>query len=403
MELLSPAGDMTCLRTAIKYGADAVYCGLKEFSMRKTAKNFTRDELKEAVKYVHDNDKKIYLCLNTVIYEDELDKAIDIINFAHSIDIDALILSDISLMEYANSLGIDVHASVQCNITNSNLAKFYSRYCKRIVLSRELTLNQIKIIKENLKRDGVNLELEGFVHGALCVAISGRCFLSAYLFNKHANCGECLQPCRRKWKLINEHHDGTYEILCEGKFLLSPKDLCMIEHIPELIGVLDAFKIEGRAKNADYVMRVTKVYREAIDSYFDGSYYDKLEYFKKELSKVYNRGYDTGFYFRDVSNKIDFQYDREGNISEYKKVEIGRVVNFYKKINVAEIELYHDLKVGDVILIMGKTTGCVEEKVDSMEINHKKVKIAKKGERVGVKLNNLVREGDKVYLLKKLS
>ncbi|WP_457611695.1 U32 family peptidase [Methanocaldococcus sp.] len=393
-ELLAPANDLTCLVTAFKYGADSVYCGLKEFSMRANAKNFTREELKEGVKIARDLDKKVYLCLNTVIYEDEVDKALNILDFANSIEVDAVILTDIALMEIAKDLGLKVHASVQCNITNSLLAKYYSRYANRIILSRELNLEQIKEI-----RNKVDVELEGFVHGALCVAISGRCFLSSYLFNRHANCGDCLQPCRRRWKLINEHFDGTYELVCEGKYLLSPKDLCMIEHIPQLMDVLDAFKIEGRAKNADYVMRVTKVYREAIDSVLDNTYYDKLEYFKKELSKVYNRGYDTGFYFR--RKKPDFQYDKEGNVSKYRKVEIGRVVNYYKKIGVAEIELWNELKVGDTILIIGKTTGCVEETVKEMQINHKFVERANKT-RVGVKLNNRVREGDKVYLLKKL-
>jgi putative protease len=176
----------------------------------------------------------------------------------------------------------------------------------------------------------------------------------------------------------------------------------MIEHIPALMEVFDSFKIEGRAKNADYVMRTTKVYREAIDSVLDGTYYEKLPYFKKELQKVYNRGYDTGFYFRDINKNHDFQYEIEGNASKYRKIEIGKVLNFYKKVSVAEIELWNDLKIGDTILIMGKTTGCVEEVVRSMQINHKDVDIAKKGDRVGVKLNHLVREGDRVYLLKKV-
>ncbi|WP_423792333.1 U32 family peptidase [Methanocaldococcus indicus] len=402
VELLSPANDLTCLKTAINYGADAVYCGLKEFSMRANAKNFTRDELKEGIKYAHLNNKKVYLCLNTVIYENDLKKVEEILDFANSAEVDAVIVSDLGTMQLAKEFGFRIHASVQCNITNSLTAKFYSKFAKRVILSRELTLNQIKEIRNNLKKDKIDLELEGFVHGALCVAISGRCFLSSYLFGRHANCGDCLQPCRRRWKLINEHFDGTYEVVCEGKYLLSPKDLCMIEHIPKLMEVFDSFKIEGRAKNVDYVMRTTKIYREAINSVLDGTYYEKLDYFKKELQKIYNREYDTGFYFRDVIKEHDFQYNIEGNASKYRKIEIGRVVNFYKKINVAEIELYGDIKVGDTILIIGKTTGCIEEKIKEMQINHKFVDYAKKGDRVGIKLNHLVREGDRVYLLKKI-
>ncbi|AEH07076.1 peptidase U32 family protein [Methanothermococcus okinawensis] len=411
VELLAPARDLICLKTAINYGADAVYCGLKELNMRFTAKNFNRDELKEGIKFAHDNNKKLYLCTNSIIYEDDLKKLNDIFDFANSSEVDAVIVSDLGAMTVAKDYGLRIHASVQTNITNSLTAKFYSKFAKRIILSRELTLNQIKDIRNNLKNDLKNksneksnkcyhnLELEGFIHGALCVAISGRCFLSSYLFNRNANCGDCLQPCRRKWKLINEHADGTNEIICEGKYLLSPKDLCMIEYIPELMEVLDSFKIEGRAKNADYVMRTVKTYREAIDAVIDGTYNEKIPYFKKELQKVYNREYDTGFYFRDLTNNHDFQYDIEGNASPYKKVEIGTVVNFYKKVGVAEIKLINDLNVGDDILIIGNKTGCVEEKIESMQINHKVVNIGKKGDNIGVKLNNIVRENDKVFKL----
>ncbi|MBW9221389.1 U32 family peptidase [Methanothermococcus sp. SCGC AD-155-M21] len=399
VELLSPAGDLTCLKTAIDYGADGVYCGLKEFNMRITAKNFSREELKEGVKIAKDNNRRIYLCLNTVIYENDLRKIKDVLEFAVESEVDALIVSDLGVMSLAKDYGLRIHASVQSNITNSLSAKFYRKFAKRIILSRELTLNQIKDIREKLKGENIDLELEGFVHGALCVAISGRCFLSSYLFNRNANCGDCLQPCRRRWKLINEHHNGTYELICEGKFLLSPKDLCMIEHIPELMGVLDSFKIEGRGKNADYVMRTVKTYREAIDSVLDGTYHEKIPYFKRELFKSYNREYDTGFYFRDRENKQDFQYDIEGNASPYKKVEIGVVVNFYKRVGVAEIKLSRDLKVGDTILIMGMKTGCIEERVESMEIDHRPVKIGRKGESVGVKINGVVRENDRVFLL----
>ena len=401
VELLAPARDLTCLKTAINYGADAVYCGLKELNMRFTAKNFDRNELKEGIKFAHENSKKVYLCTNTVIYENDLEKLNGIFDFANSSEVDAVIVSDLGAMELAKDYGLRIHASVQTNITNSLTAKFYSKFAKRVILSRELTLNQIKDIKNNLKNDNNNLELEGFVHGALCVAISGRCFLSSYLFNRNANCGDCLQPCRRKWKLINEHADGTHEIVCEGKYLLSPKDICMIEYVPELMEVLDSFKIEGRAKNADYVMRTVKTYRDAIDSVIDGTYIEKLPKFKKELQKIYNREYDTGFYFRDVNNNHDFQYEKEGNVSPYKKIEIGTVVNFYKKVGVAEIKLIDDLKVGDEILIIGSTTGCIEEKITSIQINHKSVDIGKKGQNIGVKLNNIVRENDKVYKIVK--
>jgi len=303
-------------------------------------------------------------------------------------------------MDIAKDYNLRIHASVQTNITNSATAKFYSKFAKRVILSRELTLNNIKEIKNNLKNNNVNLELEGFIHGALCVAISGRCFLSSYLFNRNANCGDCLQPCRRKWKLINEHNDGNHELICEGKYLLSPKDICTIEHVPELMNVLDSFKIEGRAKNADYVMRTTKTYRDAINSVIDGTYMEELPKFKRELQKIYNREYDTGFYFRDLTTNHDFQHEKEGNLSPYTKIEIGTVVNFYKKPMVAEIKLIGDLKIGDTILIIGNKTGCIEETIQSIQINNNSKDIGKKGQNIGVKLNNIVRENDKVFILK---
>ncbi|MBA2850932.1 putative protease [Methanococcus maripaludis] len=400
VELLAPARDLSGLITAFNNGADSVYCGLKEMSMRATAKNFERNELIEGINFAHDADKRVYLCTNTVVYEDDILNLNEILEFAKSAEVDAVIVNDIGAMVTANELGLEVHVSVQNNITNSKTAEFFSKFAKRVVLSRELTLNQIKQIKENLKVNKVDLELEGFIHGALCTAMSGRCYLSSYLFNRNANCGDCLQPCRRSWKLVNEHADGTHELISEGKYLLSPKDLCMIEHIPEMIDVFDCFKIEGRAKNVDYVMRATKTYREAIDSVVDGTYEEKLPIFKKELDKIYNRGYDTGFYFRDITCNHDLQYEFEGNVSPYKKIEVGKVVNYFKKVGVAEITLIDDLKVGDSVLIIGPTTGCIEEKIESMQVEGENITTAKKGQNVGIKLENLVRENDKVYILK---
>uniref|UniRef100_A9A7C5 Peptidase U32 n=1 Tax=Methanococcus maripaludis (strain C6 / ATCC BAA-1332) TaxID=444158 RepID=A9A7C5_METM6 len=400
VELLAPARDLSGLITAFNNGADSVYCGLKEMSMRATAKNFERNELIDGIKFAHDANKRVYLCTNTVVYENDILNVNEILEFAKSVEVDAVIVNDIGAMVTAKELGLEVHVSVQNNITNSKTAQFFSKFAKRVVLSRELTLTQIKQIEENLKVNNVDLELEGFIHGALCTAMSGRCYLSSYLFNRNANCGDCLQPCRRSWKLVNEHADGTHELISEGKYLLSPKDICMIEHIPKMLEVFDCFKIEGRAKNVDYVMRATKTYREAIDSVIDGTYEEKLPLFKKELDKIYNRGYDTGFYFRDITCTHDLQYEFEGNVSPYKKIEVGKVVNYFKKVGVAEISLIDDLNVGDSILIIGPTTGCIEEKIESMQVEGENINTAKKGQNVGIKLENLVRENDKVYILK---
>ncbi|MDO9044700.1 MAG: U32 family peptidase [Methanobacteriaceae archaeon] len=388
VELLAPAKDFKALTAALKNGANSIYVGIEGCNMRANVSNFTLETLKNAVKQCHDLDKKIYVCTNTIMKNKDINYFKNILPVIHSYEVDALIISDLGALKLARDESIDTHMSIQANISNfESLNLLEELGVSRVVLSRELSLLDIKEIKEN-----TNLEIETFIHGAMCVAVSGRCFLSSHLYHKSANCGDCLQPCRKKWKLVSEDDDSVSLVQTENEsHILSPKDLCMIKHIPELMETgIDAFKIEGRARPADYVATVTKTYREAIDSYESGNW-KFHESWADELKKVFNRGFDTGFYFRNpYKTSID-------NESSYIKKDIGLVVNYYKNVSAAEIRLFHDLKIGDEIIIQGNKTGSITQRVESMQIDGKNIKEAKKGQNVGLMVKDQVRPNDIVY------
>jgi len=388
VELLAPARDFPALSAAIKNGADSVYVGIEGCNMRANVSNFSLETLKDAVKQCHDYNKKIYVCTNTIMKNNDINYFKEILPVIHSYDVDALIISDLGAIKLAQDEGIDIHMSIQANISNfESLNLLEELGVKRVVLSRELSLAEIKEIAEN-----TNLEIETFIHGAMCVAVSGRCFLSSSLYDKSANCGECLQPCRKSWKLISE--DGEeFELIQDQNEsqILSPKDLCMVKYIPELIeSGINAFKIEGRARPADYVATVTKVYREAIDSYESGNW-EFNEEWVEELKKVFNRGFDTGFYFKTPYKTSQY------NEATYIKKDIGSVVNYYKNVSAAEIRLWDDLKIDDEIIIQGNKTGSLIQKVESMQIDGKDIETAEKGQNVGLLVKNKVRTNDIVY------
>ena len=389
-ELLSPASNFAMLNAAIKAGADAVYFGVKELNMRITADNFSLKELKKVVELCHENKVKAYLAINTIVYENELNKIKKIIKEAKKNKIDAVIAWDHSVIKEALKNKIEVHLSTQASISNSESALFYkSLGVKRIILARECSLEDIKEIKKK-----ANIEIETFIHGAMCVSVSGRCFTSQFLFGKSANRGDCLQPCRRNY--IVKDIDEGYELELGSNYVMSAKDLCALPFIEKLIEAgIDAFKIEGRSRSPEYVRTVTEVYREAIDSY--PKINEKLkEKLIKKLKTVYNRDFSSGFFLGKPINEFTNVY---GSKAAKKKIYIGYVKNFYKKINVAKIIIESNkLKIGDNILIIGPTTGVVEDKITSIQIAHKEVKEVRKGQRAGIKLNSLVRENDKVYL-----
>ena len=414
VELLSPAGDITALNSAIKNGADSVYIGIQGYNMRATVSNFSIQDLKYAVKQCHDSGVKLYVCTNTIMKERDLIELRNLMPLIKSSGVDAVIVSDLGALNIARENNLNVHMSVQANLSNSEALNVLQELgVSRVVLSREMTLKEIKEIADNTKMD-----IEVFVHGSMCVAISGRCFLSSHLYNKSANCGECLQPCRKDWKIVSE--DGEEFIIdneLESNFqeqkseyehtsedfknekthILSTKDLCMVDHIPELIDAgVEAFKIEGRAKPADYVSTVTRVYRDAIDLNESGKWNSeerqiKTHKWKLELKKVFNRGFDTGFFFK-IPNETS-----SSNQATCIKKDSGMVVNYYQKVNAAEIRLWEDLEVGDEIIIQGKTTGSITLKVGSMQVNGENILKASKGQNVAIFVEEKVRPNDNVY------
>lgn len=399
VELLSPARDFASLNAAISKGADSVYLGISGYNLRAHTPQFKLEDLKSAVEISHDHGVKLYVCTNTIMKDENLESLKSIMPSVKSAGADAIIASDLGVLKIAWENDIKVHMSVQANISNLEALKLLKEWgVSRAILSRELSLDEIKKIK-----DKSPVEVEVFIHGAMCMAISGRCFLSSYLYRKSANCGECLQPCREDWKLVSEEEKSDFPLNSDFKkeiklnqqedinHLLSPKDLCMIEHIPELIETgIDAFKIEGRARPADYVATVTRIYRDAIDKYENNRFKLNPEWLP-ELKKVFNRGFDTGFYF-----KKPYKTSKKNESTHIKK-DIGSVCNYYKKVSAAEIRLWENLEIGDEIIIEGKTTGSLIQKVESMQINNKTVNTALKDQNVAVLVSGKVRPNDIVY------
>ena len=407
-ELLAPAGNFISLRAVLENGADAVYFGLDEYNMRANARNFSLDDLAKISKIASDYNAKTYLCTNIILKESQIIELKNNLEKISSSEIDGLILSDIGLIEDTVSNGLEAHVSVQENVTNSfTLKTLHKLGAKRAILSRELSIGEIADITRKSP-----IETEIFIHGAMCMAISGRCFLSYGLYQRSANCGDCLQPCRKNWTLTFEESQNdavlnTSDVLDESFVIshsfddsyrtnfFSPKDMCMIEHIPELIKTgVSSFKIEGRARSPDYGAMVTGIYREAIDSYLNNpdDYKVNPEWIE-ELKSVFNRGFDTGFYF-------DTPFETsETNQSKYIKKDIGQVVNFYNKVSVAELRVWDDLKIGDKIMIQGETTGSVTHIVESMQVDGADVDNVSRDSNVGVLMPSKVRKNDFVYKL----
>ena len=407
VELLAPAGNFISLRAVLENGADAVYFGLDDYNMRANAKNFSLNDLSDVSKIAKEYGAKTYLCTNIILNEKlavELEGNLETISES---EIDGLILSDIGLIGDTVSHGLEAHISVQENVTNSYTLKTLKKLgAKRAILSRELSLAEITEIAKKSP-----IETEIFIHGAICMAISGRCFLSYGLYGRSANCGDCLQPCRKNWTLTYEEGDDNvvnFSDVEDETFIIaksedgsyrtnffSPKDMCMIEYIPELIksGVA-SFKIEGRARSPDYGAMVTGVYRQAIDSYEkDPSDYKVQDEWMDELTSVFNRGFDTNFYF-----STPFETS-EDNQSKYVKKDIGQVVNYYNKVKAVEIRIWDDLALGDKIMIQGQTTGSITHIIDSMQIEGENVSEVKKGCNVAIAIDEKVRQNDFVYKL----
>jgi len=380
-ELLAPAGDFESLITAIKAGADAVYFGLKEFNMRARAKNFKISDLTKIKKIT--GKIKRYLTLNTIVYDNELKKIEKVIKKVKPF-IDAIICSDIAVMMLCKKHKIPFHVSTQCSISNIESAKFYKKLgAKRIVLARELSLQQIKKISKII-------DTEIFIHGAMCISISGRCLTSQFLFNESANKGRCLQPCRRHYTIKDK--EGN-ELAIDNHHVLSPKDLCTLPFIEKIKNSrVVAFKIEGRNKEPEYIDAVVRNYRKAIDKKLNKK---EIQESLNELRKVYTKGFSSGFYL-GLPTSDDFSLVEHSSASQSKRF-IGKITHYYSKIGVGLIHINTgSLKTGDEILIIGKTTGLIKTKAESMQIEHKPVDKVGKDQDVGVKLP-FCRKNDEIY------
>ncbi|MBF0217194.1 MAG: U32 family peptidase [Candidatus Omnitrophica bacterium] len=397
-ELISPAGDWPSLASALESGADSVYFGVKTFNLRASAENFELLELKKVMSLVRERARKGYLALNVLVYDREIAKIDRVLNNARDNGVDAIICWDMAILKKAMDKGLNVHLSTQANVSNFETVKFYAGIgVKRIVIARECTLDDIKAITDSIKKENVEIEIEAFVHGALCVSVSGRCFMSQHTFQKSAMRGECLQPCRREY--VIKSVDGSSEYILGKDYILSPKDLCSIGFIDRLIGAgITAFKIEGRIRPPEYVREVTSVYREGIDAYFNGAYDDQLKTaLYDRLKKVYNRGLSDGFYLGGpdewASGKLE---------SEYEKSFLGEIVNFYGDLSVGEIILRGgDLNKGAELLVIGKKTPAGIFKAEEIQVEHKSVEHVPRGSSAAVKFPFPARRNDRVYLWNK--
>ncbi len=391
-ELLAPAGNMPMLITAIKNGANAVYLGIDKLNMRAKAKNFELDKLKEIVEYSSANKVDVHLTLNSIVFEDELSQLDEIIVKAKSAGVKLVICWDMAVIDKCIEHEMPFCVSTQASISNSHSAKLYKKLgAKRIVLARECTLEKIKEIKQN-----TDIEIETFVHGAMCVAVSGRCFMSHHIFNKSANLGECVQPCRREFEIRDTEGEAT--LLLGEDYVMSPKDLCTIEFIDELIEAgIDSFKIEGRKRSPEYVGKVVSVYRKAIDLHFENKLTPEIKYeMLKELEKVYNRGFSSGFYFGEPSG--DDYAVKYGSQATTRKTYVGKVMNYYKKSNIAHIKLEaEDLQIGDKIYFIGETTGAIESEIKELMVDEENVSKVKKGREVTFPFDDILRKNDKLY------
>ncbi|MEK6959466.1 MAG: U32 family peptidase [archaeon] len=398
-ELLVGVADYPCATAAIKNGANALYFGVRGFNMRDLGTNFSAGELNGLMKYLHNNKVKGYLALNTIIFEEELKEVEKVIIAAKKAGIDAVILWDFGVLALAKKHKLKCFMSTQASVANSLSLKEYAKLgIKRVIFARELNLEQIKKAKKVASKIGI--EIECFVHGAMCISVSGRCFLSHELFGRSANRGECLQPCRRAYFLDGDLPDfSKKEVHLQGNTVLSAKDLKTIQFIDKIIATgVDSLKIEGRTKPSDYVAIVTKCYREAIDAVAAKKFTpEKVAHWNRELSKAYNREFSEGFFFKTPDDKDITAH--QGSRQTQKRVNVGVIEKYYVKPMVAEIKLFDDLKVGDKVLIEGTTT-FIEQTIESMEIEHQKIAEGKQGQLVGIKLIDRARPKDKVFVLR---
>lgn len=400
---MCPAGNFECLHAAIQGGADSVYFGVGRLNMRShSANNFSADDLEEVCRICREAGIKSYLTLNIVLYQEDLEDARHTLDAAKAAGVTAVIASDMAAISYARQIGLEVHISTQLSISNVEALRFYAQFADVIVLARELNLNQVKDIYETIIRDNITgpsgklVRIEMFSHGALCMAISGKCYLSLHTYGASANRGACYQICRRGYEVTDLETGNQLNI--DNKYIMSPKDLCTIEFMDKIIDAgVKVFKIEGRARSAEYVKRCASCYRRAADAVCDGSYTPELAAsLKAELSEVFNRGFWDGYYQGAYLGQWSDVY---GSSATRKKVYCGKVTNWFDKIGVAEIAVESSaLNSGAEVMAIGATTGVVEFVADDIRVALKPTDKAEKGVRCSVAVPERLRRGDKIYL-----
>jgi len=402
IEIMAPAGNFECLMAAIQGGANSVYFGVGSLNMRShSANNFQPEDLKKITEICREHKINSYLTLNIVIYDSETDYLKKALQAAKDAGVTAVIASDMAVIGMARQMGIEVHISTQLNVSNFEALKFYSQFADVVVLARELTLPQVKEISRRIREEkicgpgGKLVRLEMFVHGALCMSISGKCYLSLDEYGASANRGSCYQLCRRGYKVSDLETGREFNI--ENKYIMSPKDLCTIEFINKIIDAgCSVFKIEGRARSAEYVKFVTSCYREAADAVLAGTYTpDFAAGLKSKLSGVFNRGFWDGYYMGARLGEWSTVY---GNKSKRKKTYVAKITNYFSNLKVAEVLVEAgELHIGDNVLIIGPSTGCLEKTVTEIRVDLKSVPAARQGDLCSIPIAEHLRRSDKIY------
>ena len=411
LEIMAPAGNFECLHAAIEGGADSVYFGVGRLNMRShSANNFSPEDLPEIVRICRQYGVKTYMTLNIVLYDGDLASMRESLDAAREAGVDAIIASDMAAIMYCREIGLEVHASTQLNVSNLEALRFYSRFADVIVLARELDLGQVRKIHEAIIEEGIKgpsgkpVRIEMFAHGALCMAVSGKCYLSLHAYGKSGNRGECYQICRRGYEVTDL--ETGYKLNIDNKYIMSPKDLCTIEFMDKIIGAgVTVFKIEGRARSAEYVKRTASCYRRAADAVCDGTYTPEYaSSLKDELSEVFNRGFWDGYY---QGARLGEWSEIYGSHATRRKVYCGKITNWYDRLGVAEILVESAaLEVGADYMVIGATTGVFEGSVTEIRVDLKPVQRAGKGDLCSIpvvfrddwKGERKLRRGDRLYL-----
>ncbi|MFH0893721.1 MAG: peptidase U32 family protein [Bacteroidota bacterium] len=402
MEITAPVGSFESLLAAIQGGADSIYFGAGNLNMRsRSSFNFSLDDISEITKICKEKKLRTYLTLNAIIFDQELEEMKRIADAAKQAGVDAIIASDVAVLEYLSSIEMETHISTQCNITNIEAVKFYSRWANVMVTARELSLGQIKKITDSIREQnicgpsGKPVQIEIFAHGALCMAVSGKCYLSLHTQKNSANRGACYQTCRRSY-IVKDKDDGT-ELEIENEYIMSPKDLCTIGFLDLIAQAgVSVLKIEGRGRSPEYVKETTACYHEAVNALNDGSFNkEKTEEWTKRLSTVFNRGFWDGYYLGQTMGEWSERY---GSSATRRKIFLGKVTNYFSKLGVAEIQLETlFLEPGETVMIIGPSTGVVETEVKEIRLDKDAIPRAVKGDRMAMPVSQIVRKSDKVY------